>query len=268
MLRSTKYRTIERAFALLCLMGVLSVIFMSFGLTVFAAPDLNDVTGQTSRLTQAEQSGTDSKSIADGLSQAWGDLAVDNDDVASAASFTSPYVRGINFVIAAVCVIFGALLGLVTMLDLLYLAVPPIRKWLCAESAQPQSGGMGMGGMGMGMRGGYGMGGMGGMGAAQPSSTGIGRFVSDEAVAALAEATAGAQPQGGGMGMGMGMMGGMGATAQPPKTKSVILTYAKKRAFALIAFFACIVLFTSTLFTDVGLYIGQWIVTAVSGILP
>ena len=108
-------------------------------------------------------------------------------------------------------------------------------------------------------------------GGAQPSQSGIGRFVSDEAVAALSEATANAGGGGGmgmgGMGMGMGMGGmGMGGAAQAqPKTKSVIFTYLKKRAFALIMFALCVVLLTSTLFTDIGLYIGQWIIDTVGG---
>ena len=149
------------------------------------------------------------------------------------------------------------------MLDLLYLAVPPIRNILCKE--QPQAaggmgGGMGMGGMGMGR---MGMGSMGG--APQPAQSGIGRFVSDEAVAALSEATQQAQGAAGGMGGGMGMGMGMGGGQQQPKTKSVIFSYAKKRAFALVMFAICVVLFTSTLFTDIGLYVGQWIIDTFSG---
>lgn len=251
---------------------IMSAIFIFSNIHVFAAPDVNEVSGKNS--TSQSSEGYDTKSDIDGLKGAFDAARPDNDDLASATKFASPFVKVIKYIIAVITAIFTVLLGLVTMLDLLYLAVPPIRNILCKE--QPQAaggmgGGMGMGGMGMGR---MGMGGMGG--APQPAQSGIGRFVSDEAVAALAEATQQAQGaaggMGGGMGMGMGGMGmgmggmGMGAQQAKPKTKSVILTYLKKRAFAVIMFVVCLVLFTSTLFTDLGLYIGQWIVDIFNGL--
>ena len=248
---------------------IMSAIFIFSNIQVFAAPDVNEVNGKNS--TSQSSGGYDTKSDIDGLKEAFDAARVDNDDLASATKFASPFVKAVKYIIAVITAIFTVLLGLVTMLDLLYLAVPPIRGILCKE--QPQAAG-GMGGMGMGM-GRMGMGGMGGMGGApQPAQSGIGRFVSDEAVAALAEATQQAQGAAGGMGgMGMGMggmgmgMGGMGGQQQvKPKTKSVILTYLKKRAFAVIMFVVCLVLFTSTLFTDLGLYIGQWVVDIFNGL--
>lgn len=253
---------------------LLSTIFIFSNLTVFAAPDVNEVSGGNRTSQSQQNSGYDTKSDVDGLKEAFDAARVDNEDLASAKRFASPFVKAVKYIIAVITAVFTVLLGLVTMLDLLYLAVPPIRNLLCNE--QPQAaggmgGGMGMGGMGMGM----GRMGMGGMGAAnQPAQSGIGRFVSDEAVAALSEATQQAQGAAGGMGMGMGGMGmgmgmggmGMGAQQAKPKTKSVILLYLKKRAFAVIMFVICLVLFTSTLFTDLGLYIGQWIVDIFNGL--
>lgn len=262
-------RKAEKLFIFLCIFAMISTIGMAFGVNVFAAPDLNEVAGQTSQATSG------STSPVDGLKKAYEATSLTNNDIANAAAFTSPYVRGINFVMGCIYAVFGGLLGFITVLDLLYIAVPPIRKYLNTEQPQQGAGGMGgFGGMGMGM----GMG-MGGMGGAQTASTGLGRFVSDEAVAALAEAGT-AQQGGGGMGgmggmggFGMGGfggmgMGGMGGAQATPKTKSVILVYMKKRAFALVCFFACIVLFTSTLFTDMGLYIGSWIVQTIGSIIP
>ena len=225
--------------------------------------------------SQSQSSGYDTKSDVDGLKEAFDAARVDNEDLSSATKFASPFVKAVKYIIAVITAVFTVLLGLVTMLDLLYLAVPPIRNILCNEQPQAAGGmGGGMGGMGMGRMGMGGMG-MGGMGAAnQPAQSGIGRFVSDEAVAALSEATQQAQGAAGGMGMGMGGMGmgmgmggmGMGAQQAKPKTKSVILLYLKKRAFAVIMFVICLVLFTSTLFTDLGLYIGQWIVDIFNGL--
>ena len=257
---------------------VLSTIFIFMSMPVLAAPDVNEVSGRssTSQSSNTDKFGKkdyDTKSDVDGLKDAFDTARVDNKDLASATQFASPFVKAIKYIIAVITAVFTVLLGLVTMLDLLYLAVPPVRNLLCKE--QPQAaGGMG-GGMGMGMGMGMGRMGMGGMGGApQPAQSGIGRFVSDEAVAALAEATQQAQGaaggMGGGMGMGMGGMGmggmGMGAQQAKPKTKSVILTYLKKRAFAVVMFVVCLVLFTSTLFTDLGLYIGQWIIDIFNGL--
>lgn len=246
---------------------LLSTIFIFSNLTVFAAPDVNEVSGGNRTSQSQQNSGYDTKSDADGLKEAFNAARVDNEDLHNATKFASPFVKVVKYIIAVITAVFTVLLGLVTMLDLLYLAVPPVRNLLCKE--QPQAaGGMG-GGMGMGM--GMGRMGMGGMGADQPSQSGIGRFVSDEAVAALSEATQQAQGASGGMGMGMGGMGmgmgmGMGAQQAKPKTKSVILLYLKKRAFAVIMFVICLVLFTSTLFTDLGLYIGQWVVDIFNGL--
>ena len=109
---------------------------------------------------------------------------------------------------------------------------------------------------------------MGGMGGAQPQQEyGLRRrWVSDEAVACVAQGNP--QTQGGGMGMspmggmsGMGMspMGGMGGMggAQPQPTKSVITMYLKKRAFFLVIFAVAIILLTSSIFTDCGINLAQ-----------
>lgn len=233
------------------IMFTLSLITSSMG--VFAVREVNDVNNsQSSTVEESSQTST----IAGGLSQAFSDTALSDEDIANASKFMSPYVKMVNGIIAAVLACFSVILGAVTVIDLLYIACPPIRKFLMPQQAQATGG---MGSMGMGSMGMGGMHSMGGM--QQNSSIGsrIGGFISDEAIAAVSESTPQAQ---GGMGMGMGMM-------QPqakPKTKSIIMSYAKKRAFALICFFACLVLFTSTVFTDLGLYIGQWIVDTISSL--
>lgn len=233
-----------------------------FSVTVFAAPDINDVIGEESGgggTTSSESSGN--HTIADGLADAFDQATVNNEDIANASKMTAPYVKMVNTVVSIVLGLFSTVLLVVTLLDLLYLTVPPIRRFLCPE--QEMQGGSPMGGMGMGM-----MGGMRGMAPQGSSGSRLGRFISDEAKAAYAEATAQAGgSRMGGMGMGMGMGGMMGGMAQQkPSTKSVILTYAKKRIFMLIVFFACLVLFTSSLLPNIGLNLGQWIVNLVSGI--
>ena len=279
----TKKVFVKQLIAVILMTILMSTFFIVTNLQVFAAPDINSINGggqsQSSYINGGgNKNNYDTKNATDGLKQAFDSASVDSQDLAEASRFASPFVHAVKFIIAVITACFSVLLGLVTILDLLYLAVPPIRNFLNKEQPQQSAGGgMGMGGMGMG---GMGMGRMGGMGggAAQPSQTGLGRFVSDEAVAALAEATqqAGGGATGGMGGMGMGMggmgmggmgMGGMGGQAQvQPKTKSVILLYLKKRVVAITLFFVCLALFTSTLFTDRGLWIGQWIIDIVGNL--
>ena len=75
----------------------------------------------------------------------------------------------------------------------------------------------------------------------------VGRWVSDEAIAACMEAQGGA-------------MGGMGAPV-----KSMVFSYMKKRALFLILFGVCVVLFTSTAFTDLGIRLGTWLLQLILG---
>ena len=253
----------QRFLRLGALMGVVfMMVFSSLTLVVSAVDDINDVVGNggtsqgavSGQGGQSSQSGLQSGSVADGLARAFDATMIDNDDMDRATQFISPYARVINVVIGAILGSFSVALMLVTVLDLVYLMIPPFRKILDREQTQQSNGMMGGGMMGM----------MNGMGQ-QTQQTGVGRFVSDEAKSALMEAQAsmGQQTGGGMMGGGMmGMMSGMGQQTQP-KAKTVILLYAKKRAFTLVIFFACVVLFTSTLFTDIGLRLGQWIIDTI-----
>ena len=66
------------------------------------------------------------------------------------------------------------------------------------------------------------------------------------------------QAQGGGMGgMGMSPMGGSMGGGQQQPTKSVIMTYLKKRAFFLIIFAVATILLTSSIFTDCGINLAE-----------
>lgn len=190
-----------------------------------------------------------------------------------ASTFASPITNAIGTITGFIVMITVALVGLVTALDLLYIAVPFTRSFLNPMQAQAGGapmGGMGMGGMGMGMRGGMGMGGMAQGGAG--GEYGLHRkWVSDEAVACVNMANAQSQPQGamggmGGMGAmgGMGGMGGMGAQAQPQNTRSVIGTYLKKRIIFLVIFAIALTLLLSSLFTDCGLNLAELLYKIIS----
>ena len=203
--------------AVKCVMPMLLVcmciIVCGFCGVVAHAEDINDVYGQQQQQQQGtynDGSGTEntsdgihSGSVADGLIRAYDATMIDNTDMEKATRFISPYARVINGIIGAVVGLFSVLMMLMTIFDLVYLMLPPVRKFL--------------------------------------------------------DPTADQQQQAGGMG---GMFASSGGQAQP-KAKTVILLYAKKRAFALIIFFACVVLFTSTVFTDIGLRLGQWIIDTI-----
>ena len=299
---------------------MLFVMFMSFGVVAYAddlngVEDINNVGTETTENVKTDNetpttndattkdtntnSGTNQplqptnpekqKKIED-TSKAIGDMfsgaGPDEEAINEANEFLRPFAVIMNKLMAIILGITSLLMTLVTVLDLLYMAFPPVRDMLDGGMSGGQQmqggrgsrgtgmrrgiggiggmggmGGMGMGGMGMGsmgmggMDGGMGMGGMQGGRRQQQQSGGglsaIGRWVSDEAIAACMET-------GGG---GMAAMSGQ----QPGPIKSMIFSYMKKRSMFLILFGVCVILFTSTVFTDLGIKIGTWLLGIIMG---
>ena len=250
---------------LLC--AILCVVCLMFGSTAVFATDIEQANKQlqqtydnsvnsSSATSTTEQSSSvpdyGQGSVSDYLK---GYTPVTKGNMNKASSLASPIVNFIGMLIGLVCVITTAGVGLITALDLLYIAIPPVRGFLYEGAQQGGMAGGMPGGMGMGMgnmRGGMGMGGM-GMGGMQPQG-GMHkiRWVSDEVVATVAMC----QPQGQGGGMGMGMMaGGMGmqGAQQNMSTKSTISVYLKKRIFFLVLFAVASIVLLSTVFTDCGI---------------
>lgn len=150
--------------------------------------------------------------------------------------------------IAVILTITGVVV--ITSLDLLYIAIPPLRNILYKSGTNGAGGAMGMTGAQMG-----------GTGTKKPT-----QWVSDEAVAcaALLGGSASATPMGmGGMG-GMGAMGGMAGMGGPQQqnagmtTKSVIFTYLKKRLFFLILLGLCVIVLTSSALMGTGVNLASW----------
>ena len=250
---------------LLC--AIMCVVCLMFGSTAIFATDIEQANKQlqqtydnsvnsSSATSTTEQSSSvpdyGQGSVSDYLK---GYTPVTKGNMNKASSLASPIVNFIGMLIGLVCVITTAGVGLITALDLLYIAIPPVRGFLYEGAQQGGMAGGMPGGMGMGMgnmRGGMGMGGM-GMGGMQPQG-GMHkiRWVSDEVVATVAMC----QPQGQGGGMGMGMMaGGMGmqGAQQNMSTKSTISVYLKKRIFFLVLFAVASIVLLSTVFTDCGI---------------
>lgn len=224
--------------------------------------------------TQSEEDVMDTAGAIGGM---FNEVGPDANDIAVANSVIEPIAKVINLLMGVILGITSLLLMFVTVLDLLYMAFPPVRDALDGGQSgmANMAGGRGMGrgmnrGMGMGMNRGMGMGGMGGMGMngmggmggmgmngmggagmGQQQQVGgglsaVGRFVSDEAIAACMET------QGGAMGQG--------------PVKSMLFSYMKKRALFLILFGVCVILFTSTVFTDLGIRIGTWALSMFMGL--
>lgn len=174
-------------------------------------------------------------------------VGVDAEASKTANSYMAPLANTANMIFAFILGITFIIMFVITALDLLYIGVPFIRGAL-------YSGGQQQGGMG----------GMGGMGGQQQGSTK--QFISDEAVAVVAGSQGGG---GGGMGGGFGGGGfgggGMGG-GQPETKKNMLMSYAKKRIFFLVAFGVCAVLFSTTVFSDIGVKIGSWILTRLVGV--
>jgi hypothetical protein len=208
--------------------------------------------------------GESNSSVVGGL---FNGIGVDGEASQKANAYMAPFAKMSNLLFALILLIASLGLFLITALDLLYISVPPLRNLLYqgGQSQGAPSGGMGMGMGGMGGFGGGGFGGggfggggmMGGQQQQQPSF--VSRFISDEAVAAVEGLQGSSQPQG-------GMMGMMGGQQQQPKMKSVILSYLKKRVFFLLAFGVCAVLLSTTIFTDLGVKLGGWMLTRLLGL--
>lgn len=245
---------------LLC--AILCVVCLMFGSTAVFATDIEQANKQlqqtydnsvnsSSATSTTEQSSSvpdyGQGSVSDYLK---GYTPVTKGNMNKASSLASPIVNFIGMLIGLVCVITTAGVGLITALDLLYIAIPPVRGFLYEGAQQGGMAGGMPGGMGMGMggmRGGMGMGGMQPQGGMHKI-----RWVSDEVVATVAMC----QPQGQGGGMGMGMMaGGMGmqGAQQNMSTKSTISVYLKKRIFFLVLFAVASIVLLSTVFTDCGI---------------
>ena len=169
-----------------------------------------------------------------------------SDQLNKASETISPITNIFGYLMGGVIAFASSALFLITALDLLYIAVPPVRGILYS-GGQTQGASMGMGG---GYGGRYGM----GMQGSQSTSKGT-QWVSDEAVQCSA-LIGGGSTQSMGMG-GYGMQGGM-QQQQQMGTKSVIMAYFKKRIFFVILFAICTIILTSSILLGTGVNLAQW----------
>ena len=212
---------------------------------------------------QSQTVSPEDKGVSDWLKN---QKSMDPKHLEKASETMNPIVNLLGYVAGGIIVLTVAGVVVITALDLMYIAIPPIRNVLYKGGAAGAGGMMGAGGMGMHGR--FGMMGGGAQGGQQTR-----QWVSDEAVACAALLGGGAQAQGA-MGGGMGMMGGyggmggmqaMGANQQQAQsTKSVIGMYFKKRLFFLILLALCIIVLTSSALMNCGVNLAQWILKIIN----
>lgn len=245
---------------------IICLILSLFMVTeVGAVTDLNGIGGTQQDVTnqpvsQPQQdvpySPTEGGSSAEAVKSLFDEVGVDEHSSQEAKRITQPLVYYANLGFAILLSFALIVMFFITGLDIVYIAVPPLRRFLLSE--QPQQSG--------GFNSGFGAG-FGGMSQPSSSSSKLGQLISDEAKAAVAES----QPQqsgGFGAGFGGGFGGGFGAgfAGEPAKPKSLIISYMKKRIVFFITFGICAVLLSTTLFTDIGISLGTWIMNRLIGI--
>lgn len=219
--------------------------------------------------TVSEEKQRETENTAKAIGDMFSKTGIDQESIEQADAFLEPFARILNKIMAVILGVTSLLMMFITILDLLYMAFPPVRDLLDGGMNGPNQMMQGRASRGMGsfggMRSGHAMQGMGSMsgsmgmgGQQQPQSHGgglsaIGRWVSDEAIAACIETRGGS----------MSSIQGMPASNS---VKSMLFSYMKKRSMFLILFGVCVVLFTSTVFTDLGIKIGLWGLRIIMGL--
>lgn len=171
----------------------------------------------------------------------------------TAAQALSPVTNILGYVSGGIVALIMAAIFFITVLDLLYISIPPVRQFLYT----PGTDGTGAMTAGRGAYGGYGgMGGMGGMGAQQPAKKPV-QLISDEAVQCVALLGGSSTTEG--MGAMNRMGGGFGSQPQAQMSKgSVIKTYFIKRAFFMVLLVICIIVLSSSVLLGTGVNLANW----------
>lgn len=233
------------------MLGVLCML--SFSSTSYCT-DLDSINQGTATTVESQTGGDTSEGTGDESYDSVSDVmrgynAFDGEDMEKAKGIVSPIEDIIGTAIGVILLLTMLGVSVTTAIDLLFLGVPATRGILNPQ--MQQGGGMPMG-MAPGMQGGA-------------QAGGGHKFVSDEAVQALAMSGAGQQAgaQVGGYGGGYGGYGGgyggapMGAQQQNQKPKSPMNIYIRRRAFFLILLAIASTLLLSSLFLDCGLNIAD-----------
>ena len=170
---------------------------------------------------------------------------VDGEQLQDASVKLTPITNLIGWCVGALTVLVVALVPLITLLDLAYIAIPPVRNLLFVDGQQTPTGGYG----------GYGM-------QQQQTTHEKRQWVSDEAVQCAA--LIGNNQQSGAMSQGGPYGASIQQTQQNMPTKSVIGVYFKKRVFFIILFVLCLVVLTSSILLGTGVNLAQWVMNIIN----
>ena len=232
------------------------VMSCAFTLGVSAEGDLGSVGVQSTVEERASSGDSSSDSQGHGIADFMKDYnPVTDEQMAESEKFAAPIIALVGNAIGFILILVVSGIVLVTALDLCYIGLPFTRSFLYPQQA---GGGMGMGGMG-------------GMGA--PQSKPRHQFISDEAVSSVSASgsgggmssmpTMGSMPGLGGM-PGMGGMSGAGATQG---TKSIIVSYLKKRVIFIVVFAVAAILLTSSILTNCGINIAYMLMGLIEKVM-
>lgn len=186
---------------------------------VYAETTLDDISDGTAE----EQTNDNDNAVSDYLNDY---TPITNDNMAKASVLASPIANFIGNLAGFILIVVDGGLVVVTALDLAYIGLPFTRETLTSKR----------------------------------------QFVSDEALAVVPKPTPQGMPgqppmMGGGMNPMMGGMNPMGMPGAPNQqqqsTKSVILTYFKKRTIFIVLFIVASIVLTSSLLTHSGINIAE-----------
>ena len=223
------------------------VMSCAFTLGVSAEGDLGSVGVQGTVEERASSGDSSSNSQGHGISDFMKDYnPVTDEQMAESEKFAAPIIALVGNAIGFILILVVSGIVLVTALDLCYIGLPFTRSFLYPQQA---GGGMGMGGMGA------------------PQSKPRHQFISDEAVSSVSASGSGggmsSMPTMGGM-PGMGGMSGAGATQG---TKSIIVSYLKKRVIFIVVFAVAAILLTSSILTNCGINIAYMLMGLIEKVM-
>ena len=254
--------------AFLAVVMVFSAVNVPTITTVYATDSLEDnISGEESTESNEDEGSNgdlfgnigdqeldpNDEGVADWLK---GQRGVTSEQLESASKTMSPVTNLIGYITGGILILAIACVSAITALDILYIAVPPVRNILYkagTDGTGGYTGGFGAGGYGRGMGGMAAMGAGGAAGGTKKPT----QWVSDEAVACAAMLGGSAQSGNnmmGGMGYGMGAQ----QQQQQQSTRSVIGVYFRKRIFFLILLALCVIVLTSSAIMDCGVNLAEW----------
>jgi hypothetical protein len=192
-------------------------------------------------------------------------IGVTQQDAKKANTLMSPLVRLVDLAFAMITGVAAAAMFLLTGVDLLYISVPPIRRYLLQESVQtPQYQSPMQQGNYYGE---YGQAAPNMMRPAQQSTSSrvLNQWISDEAKAAVSQVDR-IQAQSNAMGNYANAGMGQGVAPVSLSMRSILVDYFKKRSIFLVFFGIVVVLFSTTIFTQIGIDVGQYLMTKLTSI--